>query len=87
MAVADHERNAAGRGADRAGLFGADRLGSVERTLVQRGMGADRQRHHACESNGNGDGAAGDPELTKVHRVTIPSSVQRHQARPREFVA
>src|SRR5947208_16923626 len=76
MAVTDHERNAAGRGADRAGLFGPDRLGSVKRTLVERGMGADRQRHHACESDRNGDGAAGDAELTEIHRVTIPSFIQ-----------
>jgi hypothetical protein len=73
MAVADHERNAVGGRADRAGLLGPDRLGGVERTLVLRGMGADRQRHHACESNGNGDGAAGDAELTEVHRVSIPN--------------
>src|SRR4029079_13168556 len=73
MPFADHQRNAVGGGADRAGLLGPDRLGGVERTLVQRGMGADRQRHQADESDGNGGGAAGDAELTEVHRVTIPS--------------
>jgi hypothetical protein len=36
-------------------------------------MGSDRERHQACESNGNGGGAAGDAELAEVHRVTIPS--------------
>jgi hypothetical protein len=50
-------------------------------------MGADRQGHQADESNGNGGGAAGDAELTEVHRVTNPKFVQRHQARPRRLVA
>ena len=81
MAIADHERNAGGRCADRAGLFGRDRLGGIERTLVQRRMGADRQRHQADESDGNGDRAAGDAKLPEIHRVTIPKFVQRHQAR------
>ena len=52
-----------------AGLLSFDGLGRIQRALVQRGMGADRQRQHAYEGGGQGDRAAGDPKLTYIHRV------------------
>ena len=76
MAVADHQRNAGSPGANVGILFGRDRLGGIERTLVERSMGADRQRHQADQSGGNGDRAAGNPKLTYFHNLQIPISDQ-----------
>ena len=72
MAVADHEREAGSLAGSIAVLLGRDGLGGIERALVERGMGADRQRHHADECGGNGDRAAGDAELPKIHAFRFP---------------
>jgi hypothetical protein len=69
MAIADDEREARllVRGVGR--LLGADRLGSIQRALVERGMGADRQRHHANHAGDHGDRTTGD-ELPNIHHGT-----------------
>ena len=68
MTVADHQRDPRSPLGGIGALLGGDRLGGIQRPLVQRGMGADRQRHHADQSGGNGDRAAGDAELPDIHR-------------------
>ena len=72
MAIADDQRNPGSFCADIGILFGRDRLGGIERTLVQRRMGADRQRHQADQSGGDGDRAAGDAKLPNIHH-SIPN--------------
>ena len=59
-------------------LLGTDRLGRIQRALVQRGMGADRQRHHAKQAGDHGNRTTGD-ELPYIHRGT---SCHRQTARP-----
>jgi hypothetical protein len=77
MAVADDQREAGGPGNAPAllGRLGRDRLGGVERALVQRGMGADHHRHQAGKGYGDGDRAAGNPELAKIHSVSNSQSL------------
>ena len=60
--VADHQREPRSLvgGADLRSLRG---LGPIEGPLVQRGRGADRQRHHADQDGGDAEGAAGHAKL------------------------
>ncbi len=73
VTIADDEGDAGSRVADRSGMLGRDRLGGIERTLVQRRMGADHQRHQADQGGGNGDGAAGDAGIPRSIAIQFPS--------------
>ena len=72
MAIADHQCNAGSFCRGVRILFGRDCLGGIERTLVERGMGADRQRHQADQRGGHGDRASGYAKLTYFHNLQIP---------------
>ena len=76
MTIADHEGDAGSLLHRLAALFGRDRLGGIlggiGPTLVQRGMGADRQRDQADQRDANGQRAAGDAVLPYIHHVQFP---------------
>ena len=78
MAVADHQRDPRGVPGDTGcALLGRDRLGGIQRPHVQRRMGADRQRHHAGQSDGDGDRDGGRSKLRHLHHKFIPGRRRR----------
>ena len=52
MTVADHERDPRSLVLSIAALLGRDGLRGIERSRVQPGVGADRQRRHTGQSDG-----------------------------------
>src|SRR5258707_12542505 len=77
MTVTDYKCELRGllAGGDNALLRG-DRVGRIQRPLVQRSVGANRQRHHARQNGDNGDRAAGDRERPYIHRGSFPVGVK-----------
>src|SRR3954449_10740185 len=71
MTVADYQSQTRGFCRGIASLLGADRLGRIERALVQRRMGADRQRHHAKEAGDHRDRTTGDAKLPEIHNSSF----------------
>ena len=83
MAVADDEGDAGSHLRSVAVLLGRNRLDGIGRTLVERRMGADRQRDQAEQGDTNSHRASGDAELPYIHHVPFPIVDQAHCLGPR----